>query len=82
MQVKEIMSHQTIAVLPDDAITTAARKMRENDIGSLLVEEKGHSVGMLSIADVSAHLSHELSGEVIAVVSAADEPIITARSLR
>lgn len=140
MLVKDVMSERKITISPDSLLTTAARKMRNEDIGCLMVEKKGqlqgivtdrditcrglasnqdcskmhvsdvmtdevvwcaeeedvedalrimeqmkvrrlpvvaeggNTVGMLSVGDISTHLSHELSGEVIEAVSTPDDP--------
>jgi len=148
MLVKEIMSDHKVSISPNDSLTSAVRKMRDKDIGCLLVEENGklrgvvtdrdvacrglvsglgftdltvsdimsrdviwctenedvedavrlmeqhqvrrlpvmaeneHAVGMLGVGDISAHLSHELTGEVIAAVSTSSYSSPTAKSLR
>lgn len=147
MLVKDVMSSRKISVAPGDSITLAAQKMRENDIGCLLVEKnerlvgivtdrditcrgladgkdisaqtvedvmsnnmiwcsedetiedairlmeqnkirrlpvmtkKGLPVSVISVGDISTHLSHELSGEVIAAVCSPDNPPISVKSL-
>lgn len=147
MLVKEVMSSRKISAAPEDSIISAAQKMKENDVGCLLVEKKGQllgiitdrditcrgvstgtdistqtvddimtrktiwcsqdediedairlmeqnkirrlpvmaaegkPVGMLSVGDISTHLPHELSGEVIEAVSTPDNPPIAMRSM-
>lgn len=148
MQVREVMSENVFMVLPDDEIATAARQMREKDVGSLVVMEggklkgivtdrdiicrgfvagsdspkltisdvmspnviwcsenediedaihimeenkirrlpvlasDGSTTGIISVGDISSHLSHELAGELIAAVSSPDNPPPTTMSLR
>lgn len=147
MLVKDVMSSRKISVAPEDSILRAAQEMKENDVGSLLVEKNGQLVGivtdrditcrgladgkdvsaqtvenvmshstvwctedeniedaihlmeqnkirrlpvmtkdgipvsMLSVGDISTHMSRELSGEVIAAVSSPDNAPVTERSL-
>ncbi len=53
MLVKEIMSKRKIAVSPDDSLATAAQKMRDHDIGALLVEDQEHLCGMVTDRDIA-----------------------------
>lgn len=148
MLVRKIMSDEVFMALPGDEIASAARQMREKDIGSLVVMEDGKLngivtdrdiicrgyvdgldrskltvsdvmspnviwcsenediedaihimeenkirrlpvlasdgsiTGIVSVGDISSHLSHELAGELIAAVSSPDNPPPTMMSLK
>jgi CBS domain-containing protein len=53
MKLKEIMNREVEVVHPDDTLQTAARKMRERDIGFLPVCDGERLVGALSDRDVT-----------------------------
>lgn len=53
MKLKEIMNSEVEVVHPDDTLQTAARKMRERDIGFLPVCDGERLVGALSDRDVT-----------------------------
>lgn len=52
MQVKEIMESRLVTVAPDEVLMQAAKKMRDEDIGSLPVIEDGRLVGIVTDRDV------------------------------
>jgi CBS domain-containing protein len=53
MKLKEIMTQDVEVVHPDDTLQTAARKMRERDVGFLPVCDGERLVGALSDRDVT-----------------------------
>ena len=50
--VKEIMTREVITVSPDDIIEDAAKILRDNKIGGLLVVEQGELVGIITVSDI------------------------------
>lgn len=52
MQVKEVMTERVTVVEPDTQIPQIARKMREEDIGSVPVVENERLVGMVTDRDI------------------------------
>lgn len=52
MQVKEVMTPQVSVVAPDAQIPEIARKMRDEDIGSVPVVENERLVGMVTDRDI------------------------------
>lgn len=59
MKVKEIMTRDVEVVHPDDSLQTAARKMRDRDIGLLPVMDGDQLVGMLSDRDIVVRAAAE-----------------------
>lgn len=53
MLVKEIISNRKISVSPDTSLIAAARKMRDNDIGCLLVESETGLRGIVTDRDIA-----------------------------
>lgn len=52
MLVKEVMTAKVQSVAPDLSIQECARKMRDLNIGSLPVSEKGRVIGMITDRDI------------------------------
>jgi CBS domain-containing protein len=52
VRVAEVMSTDVITVAPDDRVADAARRMRDDKVGSLPVVENGRVVGILTETDV------------------------------
>jgi CBS domain-containing protein len=52
MQIREIMSRDVELLGPDDTIQEAARRMRDEDIGSLPVAENDRLVGYVTDRDI------------------------------
>ena len=59
MLVKEIMTRQVECVKPDDTIETAARKMRDLDVGPLPVCDDDRIAGMLTDRDITVRATAE-----------------------
>jgi CBS domain-containing protein len=53
MKLKEIMTRDVEVVHPDDSLQTAARKMRDNDIGLLPVCDGERLIGVVSDRDLA-----------------------------
>lgn len=52
MRIQEIMSTRIVTIGPDTPLWEAARKMRDLNIGSLAVTDKGGLVGMITDRDI------------------------------
>ncbi len=52
MQIREIMTRNVELLSPDDTIQEAARRMRDEDIGSLPVAENDRLVGYVTDRDI------------------------------
>ncbi|MBW3019188.1 CBS domain-containing protein [Candidatus Woesearchaeota archaeon] len=50
--VGDAMTLNVITIKPDDTIKTAAKKMAEEKIGSLVVKDKGRVVGIITDTDI------------------------------
>ncbi|HUX79622.1 MAG TPA: CBS domain-containing protein [Alphaproteobacteria bacterium] len=51
-QVKEIMRHDKFVIAPTDTLTRAAEKMKEHEIGVVIVADGERLVGMLTDRDI------------------------------
>lgn len=68
---REVMSKTITYCFDDQEVDDAAHVMEQKHIRRLAVlNRKKRLVGILSLDDVAAHCSHDLSGEVLAAVSA------------
>lgn len=52
MQVQEIMKRHVSFVDPNMTVRDAARRMRADNVGALLVSENGHLIGMVTDRDI------------------------------
>ena len=52
MKIKEIMTKNVEALRPDDTIQTAAKKMRDRNVGFLPILEEGELVGVITDRDL------------------------------
>jgi CBS domain-containing protein len=52
MQVQQIMQRDVSFIDPNMTIRDAARQMRAEDVGALLVSENGHLIGMVTDRDI------------------------------
>ncbi|MFQ5717589.1 MAG: cyclic nucleotide-binding/CBS domain-containing protein [Nitrospinales bacterium] len=52
-QVKYYMDESIISIDTESSVSEAARKMRDNKVGSLLIEEKGKFTGVISEGDLT-----------------------------
>jgi len=73
MRIKEIMK-ETIVVSPNISIKDAAKKMAEEDIGSLVVVDENKAVGILTerdiirnISNIKEKISKIMSGQVVSI---------------
>jgi CBS domain-containing protein len=53
MKLSEIMTREVVAIGPDDTLQTAAKKMRDRDIGFLPVCDGENLLGVLSDRDIT-----------------------------
>lgn len=56
MTVTDIMREDVVTVRPNDSVEVAARRMRDEKVGSVVVEEDGRPVGILTDRDVTTRL--------------------------
>ncbi|MEW6325950.1 MAG: CBS domain-containing protein [Nitrospirota bacterium] len=59
MELKDLMTRDIETVGPDDALQTAARKMRARDVGFLPVCEGDHVMGVLTDRDITIRATAE-----------------------
>ena len=52
MQVRNLMKSPVVSIGPDQSMRAAAQVMQEHGIGSLVVEQGGHVVGIVTERDV------------------------------
>jgi CBS domain-containing protein len=50
--VDEVMTHDPRTISPDDTVHDAARVMRDEDVGAVLLEEQGKLAGILTDRDI------------------------------
>ena len=50
--INEVMTHDPRTVSPQDPVTRAARFMREDDVGALVVERDGEIAGIVTDRDI------------------------------
>ena len=68
---REVMSNGIIYCKDTEDLEDALRIMEQKQVRRLpVIDDKKRMVGMLSLGDVAHAASHELSGEVVAAVSA------------
>lgn len=53
MKIREVMTPAPVAVLSTDTVTAAARAMKEQDIGAVLVTTGGRLIGILTDRDIA-----------------------------
>lgn len=53
MKIREVMTPAPVAVLSTDTVTAAARIMKEQDIGAVLVTAGGRLIGILTDRDIA-----------------------------
>jgi CBS domain-containing protein len=56
MKIREVMTPAPVAVLATDTVTAAARVMKEQDIGAVLVTTGGKLVGILTDRDIAVRV--------------------------
>lgn len=59
MKVRDIMTTQLVTVAPSTTVADAARKMRDADIGDVLVTDDGRPVGILTDRDIAVRVVAE-----------------------
>jgi CBS domain-containing protein len=68
---RDVMSKGIIYCREDEELDDAIRIMEQRQVRRLpVINDRKRMVGMLSLGDIADAASHELSGEVIAAVSA------------
>ena len=84
MTVEDVMSRDIIWCAEEEHVEDAVRLMEKNKVRRLPVMAEGYSspIRILSLGDISHHLSHDLSGQVIAAVSSPKSIPPTLASLR
>jgi len=84
MTVEDVMSRDVIWCAEEEHVEDAVRLMEKNKVRRLPVMAEGYSspIGVLSLGDISHHLAHHLSGEVVAAVSRPESIPPTVTSLR
>lgn len=71
LTVRDVMSKGVIYCRDSEELEDASRIMEDKKVRRLpVINDKKRMVGMLSLGDISHAASHELSGEVVAAVSA------------
>jgi CBS domain-containing protein len=78
MQVRNLMKSPVVSVGPDESLRGAARVMRDHGIGSVVVEQAGRVVGILTERDVM-HAAADLGDvEPARVGDHMSAPVVTA----
>lgn len=57
--VEQIMAFHPVVLQRDDTVVTAAEKMRDNDVGDVIVTDGGEIVGILTDRDIVVRLIAE-----------------------
>jgi CBS domain-containing protein len=77
MQVRNLMKSPVVSCAPDDSLRRAAQVMRDQGIGSVLVEQDGRLVGILTERDIM----HAVASGGVESARVADHmtaPVVTA----
>ncbi len=77
--VREIMQSPVETIAPDEPVRTAAVRLIEHDIGSLVVSENGSPVGIVTEVDLSRLLA-EGGDPDIAVADVMSTPLVTIKA--
>jgi CBS domain-containing protein len=81
MKVKEIMSSNPIRTSVDTSVTDAAKLMDSKNIGSLLVEEGGTLVGIMTERDILKKIvAKGIDPKITPVKNIMESPLITIES--
>jgi CBS domain-containing protein len=78
MKVRDVMSARVVTCAASNTVAEAAKKMRDEDVGSIVVLEGKKPVGIMTREDVTNHVAAEnkLSSEV-SVKSIMTSPVVT-----
>jgi CBS domain-containing protein len=57
--VADVMAHDPVHVGADDSVVSAAQKMRDDDIGVVVVEDRGKVLGLLTDRDLAVRVIAE-----------------------
>ena len=69
-EVQEVMTGEVVTCAEDTTLVEAAETMEQRKVRRLLVTEPGGGVvGIISLGDIAAHGSEEVSGEVLQHIS-------------
>jgi CBS domain-containing protein len=78
--VREVMSKKPKVGGPEMSVQEAARTMRSGKVGSLIVLEKGHTIGIITERDILTKVVAEgKSPSELKVAEVMSSPVITAR---
>jgi signal-transduction protein with cAMP-binding, CBS, and nucleotidyltransferase domain len=78
VQIRNLMKSPIVSVTPEESLRRAAQAMREHDIGSVVVEQGGEVVGILTERDVM-HAAAQLGDiEAARVGDHMTAPVVTA----
>ncbi|EMA00724.1 CBS domain-containing protein [Haloarcula vallismortis] len=77
LQVREIMRTPVETISPDAPVIEAARRLRDEDIGSLVVESDGDCVGIITESDVVAVAAVEGDTRALSVSDVMAETLVT-----
>ncbi len=74
---KDIMTKDVITIDPDRTLVEAARLMAEKNIGSLVVVERGKTIGIITERDFLQVVSRTLNVEKVKVREIMSKPVVT-----
>ena len=77
LPVKEIMRTPVETVAPDAPVIEAAQRLRDEDIGSLVVEDNGDCVGIITESDIVAVTAAEGDTRALTVGDVMAETLVT-----
>jgi len=79
MKVRDIMSSRVVSCPPNTTVADAARKMREEDVGSIIIVQNRKPIGIMTREDVTNRVAAEdkLPSKVL-VKEVMTSPVITA----
>ena len=76
-QVSAIMSTKVVTVKAAEKVNAALRAMVRHKIGSILVVDKGHPVGIITERDISTRLAKGQNPRVMTVKKIMSKPLLT-----
>jgi len=81
IKVKSAMRKSVVTIDPDKSVLAAAKLMKKNDIGSLVVIEKGRPIGIMTREDVNDKVAaKDLLASTLLVKQVMSAPVVSCSS--
>jgi len=81
IKVKSAMRKPVVTIAPDKSVLAAAKLMKKNDIGSLVVVEKGRPIGIMTREDINDKVAaKDLQASKLLVKQIMSVPVVSCTS--